>query len=82
MNCGRGAFQGSWSWLFSVRIGWLPQSGVDRWRQGRADFLEQEIATNLNKLSTALRLSAVGPAIRFGSSGGAAGPLPFRTARG
>jgi len=39
-----------------MRIGWLPQSGVDRWRQGRADFLEQEISANLNKQSTALRL--------------------------
>ncbi len=39
-----------------IRIGWLPQSGVDRWRQGRADFLEQEISANLNKLRAALRL--------------------------
>lgn len=39
-----------------MRIGWLPQSGVERWRQGRADFLEQEVSANLSKLSTALRL--------------------------
>lgn len=39
-----------------MRIGWLPQSGVERWRQGRADFLEQEISANLSKLSTALRM--------------------------
>lgn len=39
-----------------MRLGWLPPSGVDRWRQGRAEFLEQEITANLNKLSMALRL--------------------------
>jgi len=39
-----------------TRIGWLTQSGVDRWRQGRAEFLEQEISANLDKLSMALRL--------------------------
>ncbi|MBI4345409.1 MAG: DUF2293 domain-containing protein [Elusimicrobia bacterium] len=39
-----------------MRIGWLPQSGVDRWRQGRADFLEQEISADPTKLSSALRL--------------------------
>lgn len=33
-----------------LRIGWLSRSGVDRWRQGRADFLEQEISANLSKL--------------------------------
>lgn len=38
------------------RPGWLPQGGVERWRQGRADFLEQEISANLHKLSMALRL--------------------------
>lgn len=39
-----------------LRIGWLHQSAVDRWRQGRVDFLEDAISANLKKLSTALRL--------------------------
>lgn len=39
-----------------VRLGWLPQSGIDRWRQGRAAFLEGEISTDLDKLRAALRL--------------------------
>ncbi len=37
-------------------VGWLHQSAVDQWRQGRVDFLEDAISANLKKLSTALRL--------------------------
>lgn len=37
-------------------LGWLPQSGLDRWRQGRAAFLEEEISADLDKLWAALRL--------------------------
>lgn len=39
-----------------MRIGWLPQSAVDRWRQGRADCLEEEISAEPNRLSSAMHL--------------------------
>ena len=38
------------------RIGWLPQARLDEWRQGRLDYLERGILTNLHKISTAMRL--------------------------
>ncbi len=37
-----------------VGIQWLPQSTVDRWRQGRLPYLERGATANLNKLSTAM----------------------------
>ena len=39
-----------------IGLGWLHQSGVDRWRQGRAEFLEAEISADLDKLSRVLCL--------------------------
>lgn len=35
-------------------MGWLRQSQVDRWRQGRVDYLEREVQANLRKISTAM----------------------------
>jgi hypothetical protein len=37
-------------------IGWLAPSAVDRWRQGRVDYLEREVQANLHKISTAMSL--------------------------
>lgn len=37
-------------------IGWLAGSAVDRWRQGRVDFLEREVQANLSKVSTAMAI--------------------------
>lgn len=37
-------------------IGWLADSAVDRWRQGRVEFLEREVQANLSKISTAMAL--------------------------
>ncbi len=37
-------------------IGWLPQSGLDLWRQGRTPSLEAEIQAGLAKISAAMRL--------------------------
>src|SRR5260370_36676702 len=39
-----------------VGIAWLPQSTVDRWRQGRLPYLERGATANLNKLSAAMDL--------------------------
>ena len=39
-----------------VGIQWLPQSTVDRWRQGRLPYLERGATANLKKLSTAMHL--------------------------
>ncbi len=39
-----------------VGIQWLPQSTVDKWRQGRLPYLERGATANLNKLSTAMDL--------------------------
>lgn len=38
-----------------VGVGWLHQSRVAEWRQGRLPFLESGITANLNKISTAMR---------------------------
>ena len=35
-------------------IGWLPQSAVDRWRQGRVEWLEQLAPVRTDKLAAAL----------------------------
>ncbi len=35
-------------------IGWLPTSQVDRWRQGRVDYLERQVTANLSKISIAM----------------------------
>lgn len=39
-----------------VGMGWLHQSAVDRWRQGRVEYLERVVQANLHKLSTAMRM--------------------------
>ena len=39
-----------------VGIGWLAPSAVDRWRQGRVEYLEREVQANLRKISTAMAL--------------------------
>ncbi len=36
-------------------IGWLAPSNVDRWRQGRVDYLERVVQVNLKKISAAMR---------------------------
>lgn len=35
-------------------LGWLAPSHVDRWRQGRVPYLEQEVQAGLGKVSTAM----------------------------
>ncbi|HYZ99863.1 MAG TPA: hypothetical protein VE575_13980, partial [Acidimicrobiales bacterium] len=35
-------------------LGWLPPSSVDRWRQGRVDYLERVVDANLSKISAAM----------------------------
>jgi hypothetical protein len=37
-----------------VGIGWLTTSQVDRWRQGRVDYLERQVTANLSKISIAM----------------------------
>jgi|SRR5664280_24160 len=37
-----------------VGIGWLTTPQVDRWRQGRVDYLERQVTANLSKISTAM----------------------------
>ena len=37
-----------------VGIGWLTTPQVDRWRQGRVDYLERQVTGNLSKISTAM----------------------------
>ena len=37
-----------------VGIGWLSRPTVDRWRQGRVEYLEREVQANLHKISTAM----------------------------
>lgn len=37
-----------------VGMGWLTTPQVDRWRQGRVDYLERQVAANLSKISTAM----------------------------
>jgi hypothetical protein len=37
-----------------VGIGWLTTPQVDRWRQGRIDYLESQVTANLSKISTAM----------------------------
>ena len=39
-----------------IGVGWLTLPAVDRWRQGRADDLEQVAQVNLEKLSDAMRV--------------------------
>jgi hypothetical protein len=39
-----------------VGIGWLSPQAVDRWRQGRVEYLEREVQANLHKISTAMAL--------------------------
>lgn len=39
-----------------VGIGWLSPPAVDRWRQGRVEYLEREVQANLHKISTAMSL--------------------------
>lgn len=37
-----------------VGMGWLTTPKVDRWRQGRIDYLERQVTANLSKISTAM----------------------------
>jgi hypothetical protein len=37
-----------------VGMGWLTTPQVDRWRQGRVDYLERPVTANLSKISTAM----------------------------
>jgi hypothetical protein len=37
-----------------VGVGWLTTAQVDRWRQGRVDYLERQVTANLSKISTAM----------------------------
>jgi hypothetical protein len=37
-----------------VGIGWLTTPQVDRWRQGRIDYLEHQVTANLSTISTAM----------------------------
>ena len=37
-----------------VGVGWLTTPQVDRWRQGRVDYLERQVTANLSKISTAM----------------------------
>ncbi len=39
-----------------VGIGWVPQSLVEQWRQGRLAYFERGVQANLSRLSTAMRL--------------------------
>jgi hypothetical protein len=37
-----------------VGVGWLTTPQIDRWRQGRVDYLERLVTANLSKISTAM----------------------------
>jgi hypothetical protein len=37
-----------------IGVGWLTTPQVDRWRQGRVDYLERLVTANLSKISTAM----------------------------
>lgn len=37
-----------------VGLGWLAPPAVDRWRQGRVDYLEREVQANLHRISMAM----------------------------
>ncbi len=39
-----------------VGIGWLDSGAVERWRRGQIDCLEQEVRTNLPRISEVMRL--------------------------
>jgi hypothetical protein len=39
-----------------VGIGWLDPGAVKRWRQGQVDYLERSIATNLPRITEAMKL--------------------------
>jgi hypothetical protein len=39
-----------------VGIGWLDSRAVKRWRQGQVDYLERSIATNLPRITEAMKL--------------------------
>jgi hypothetical protein len=45
-----------------VGMGWLTTPQVDRWRQGRVDYLERLVTANISKISTGYdRVSSLGP---------------------
>jgi hypothetical protein len=52
-------------------LGWLAPSHLDRWRQGRVPYLEQEVQAGLGKVSTAM--------IEFGRWARASGLTPSET---
>lgn len=37
-----------------VGLGWLPQTRLDEWRQGRVDALETVVSVNLSKVSRSM----------------------------
>lgn len=39
-----------------IGVGWLAEVDVERWRQGRVDYLERVVKANLKKISTAMKL--------------------------
>ena len=39
-----------------VGIGWLDPGAVKRWRQGQVDYLERALATNLPRITEAMKL--------------------------
>jgi hypothetical protein len=39
-----------------IGIGWLDRGALDRWRQGRVDYLERVVQANLSRISAAMEL--------------------------
>jgi hypothetical protein len=39
-----------------VGVGWLAPAAVESWRQGRTDYLERAVVSNLSRISEAMRL--------------------------
>lgn len=39
-----------------VRMGWLPSSVIDQWRQGRLPYLERGVSANLHRLTTSMQI--------------------------
>ncbi len=39
-----------------VGVGWLTPAAVESWRQGRTDYLERVVVSNLSRISEAMRL--------------------------
>ena len=48
-----------------VGLGWLPQTRLDEWRQGRVDTLETVVSANLSKVSQSMAVF-LSPAMSMG----------------